>query len=141
MINMQKISENNCVHSIGYHIIWCPKYRHCVLTDDIAIETKHIIAQTCAEYGWILHAIEIMPDHVHLFIQTDHQVAPINVVQTLKSISAVYIFTKFPKLKSRKFWGSGLWSRGTYYGSVGSVSEDAVKHYIETQYNRPHRNS
>ena len=43
------------------------------------------------------------------------------------------IFTKFPKLKGKKFWASGLWSRSTYYGAVGHVSEDTVKKYIEDQ--------
>ena len=116
--------------------MWCPKFRHAILKDDIAIETKHIIAETCGEYGWILHAIEVMPDHVHIFVQANHQTAPVEIAKTLKSISAVYIFTKFPALKGRKFWGSGLWSRGTYYGSVGDTTEETVKNYIETQFDR-----
>ena len=45
----------------------------------------------------------------------------------------VHIFTAFPKLKERKFWRSGLWSRGYYYGSVGAVTEESVKRYIENQ--------
>ncbi len=62
--------------------------------------------------------------------------APVEIAKTMKSISAVYIFTKFPDLKQRKFWGSGLWSKGTFYSSVGGVSEEAVKRYIETQKDR-----
>ena len=77
-----------------------------------------------------------MPDHVHIFVQADHTTAPVVIAQTLKSISAVDIFNKFPTLKQRKFWGSGLWSRGTYYASEGHISEDAVKKYIETQKQR-----
>ncbi|MGL5796392.1 MAG: transposase, partial [Waterburya sp.] len=45
----------------------------------------------------------------------------------------IHLFNKFPKLKQRKFWGSGLWSKRTYYASVGHISEDAVKKYIQTQ--------
>ena len=138
---MQKISENNCLHSLGYHIIWCPKFRHCVLKDEVALELRHIISQVCVEREWIIHALEIMPDHIHLFVQANHLTAPVEISKTIKSISAVHIFASFPTLKGRKFWGSGLWSKGTFYSTVGSVSEDAIRLYIETQYDRKYRNS
>ncbi|MGV3016979.1 transposase [Rothia sp. 88186D007BW] len=51
-------------------------------------------------------------------------------------MSAVHIFTAFPQLKGRKFWGSGLWSPSTYYGSVGHVSEQTVRRYIQDQKKR-----
>ena len=54
-------------------------------------------------------------------------------VNCLSTVSAVHLFNKFSELKKRKFWGSGLWSKGTYYASVGHISEDAVRKYIETQ--------
>jgi len=133
---MKEIHENHAIHKIGYHIVWCPKFRHQVLADGVEVELKHIIHQTCTEYGWNIVALEVMPDHVHLFVQCDHQTRPVDVAKTIKSISAVYIFTKFPKLKQRKFWGTGLWSRGTYYGSVGDVSSETVARYIETQQER-----
>ena len=97
------------------------------------MEAKTILAQVCAEYGWTLKAIEVMPDHVHLFLEASPDEAPSTIARTLKSISAVHIFTAFPKLKERKFWGSGLWARGCYYGSVGAVTEESVKRYIEDQ--------
>jgi putative transposase len=130
---MQTISSNHAVLSLGYHIIWCPKYRHAVLDDAVAIELKRIIAETCSVYGWELQEIEVMPDHVHIFIQADHTTAPVQIAQTLKSISAVHIFHTFPKLKGRKFWGSGLWSCGTYYATVGYISEAVIRQHIELQ--------
>ena len=133
---MQVLSSSHAKHCLGYHIVFCPKYRHQVLKDAIEVELKRILAETCSHYGWELHELEIMPDHVHLFVQADHTVAPVEIAKTLKSISAVHIFNKFPKLKGRKFWGSGLWSRGTYYASVGHISEDAVRKYIQTQKER-----
>ena len=104
-----------------------------MLTGAAEVETKTILAQNCTEYGWTIKAIEVMPDHVHLFLEASPDDAPSSIARTLKSISAVHIFTAFPKLKERKFWGSGLWSRGCYYGSVGAVTEDSVKKYIENQ--------
>lgn len=133
---MQTKSSDHAKFSLGYHIVWCPKYRHSVLTGAVEVELKQILAQTCAHYGWGLESLEVMPDHVHIFVQADHMTAPVTIASTLKSISAVHIFARFPNLKRRKFWGSGLWSRGTYYASVGHISEDTVRRYIEDQKGR-----
>ena len=130
---MKIYNDTHSIHEIAYHIIWCVKYRHRVLKDIIEIELKKILAETCDHYGWKLENMEVMPDHVHLFVRADHTTAPVEIAKTLKSISAVYIFTAFPNLKGKKFWGSGLWSRSTYYGAVGHVSEDTVRKYIDDQ--------
>jgi len=130
---MEIIKTNHSICSIGYHLIWCTKYRKQILKGIIEVETRKIFGQTCAQYNWKLRSIEIMPDHVHLFIQCDHMTTPINIVKTLKSISSIYIFTKFPKLKGQSFWGSGLWSKGAYYSTVDHISKEIVKKYIESQ--------
>lgn len=130
---MQIYNDNHTTSEIAYHIIFCTKYRHKVIVDAVEIELKKILAETCEEYGWKLETMETMPDHVHMFVRTNHLTAPVEIAKTLKSISAVYLFTTFPKLKAKKFWGSGLWSRSTYYGTVGHVSEETVKKYIEDQ--------
>jgi putative transposase len=130
---MQIYKNSHCQHEIAYHIVFCTKYRHPIIIDAVEIELKKILAETCEEYNWKLESLETMPDHVHLFIRTDHMIAPVEIVKTLKSISAVYLFSTFPKLKGNKFWGSGLWSRGAYYGAVGHVSAATIKKYIEEQ--------
>lgn len=130
---MKTYKDLHCVHEIAYHIIFCTKYRHQVLIDAVELELKKILAETCEHYGWKLEKMETMPDHVHMFIRTNHLIAPVEIASTLKSISAVHIFSTFSKLKGKKFWGSGLWSKSTYYGAVGHVSEETVKKYIEDQ--------
>lgn len=133
---VQEKHESHSVSKLGYHLIWCPKFRHEVLIGGVEIELRHILNQTCEAYGWSLEELEIMPDHVHLFVQASPAEAPLNIAKTLKSISAVYLFHKFPKLKAQKFWGTGLWSPGTYYSSVGEISEEVVRRYIQTQKKR-----
>ena len=130
------MSRQHAKFSLGYHIIWCPKYRHCVLTGAVEVELKKILVETCKQRDWLLVELEIMPDHVHVFLQADHLTAPVEIVRTLKSMSAVYLFSVFPNLKGRKFWGSGLWSKGTYYATVGHISEEAVRAYIRSQKGR-----
>ena len=130
---MKVLSSSHAKHCLGYHIVFCPKYRHQVLLGAIEVELKQVIGETCKTYGWTLHRLEVMPGHVHIFVQLDHTTAPVEVVKTVKSISAVKLFTQFPDLKKRKFWGSGMWSDGAYYATVGGVSEEAVRRYIEEQ--------
>ena len=130
---MEEKHEKSNVSKLGYHIIWCPTFRHPILKDQVEVELKHVLGETCLAYGWTLHELEIMPDHVHCFIQAPPSIAPSEIASTLKSISAVKLFTLFPKLKQQKFWGTGLWSPSTYYASVGGVSEEAIRRYIQNQ--------
>ena len=133
---MDMKSNSHQVYELGYHIIFCTKYRRDVLDGAVGITCKNIIAETCAAYDWDLHAIEVMPDHVHMFVSASPQTSPSEIAKTVKSISAVRIFYEYPKLKGQKFWGSGLWSPSTYFGSVGHISEDVVRRYIQTQKKR-----
>lgn len=125
--------DNHSVSKIGYHLIWCTKYRKPVLVNEVELTVRNIIGQACTEYGWRCVELEIMPDHVHLFIQTSPSDTPVYIVKTLKSLTAVAVFSTFPKLKSQKFWGSGLWSKGSYYATVGDVSQETIIKYIQNQ--------
>lgn len=79
-----------------YHIVWCPKYTHQILQGAVEVELKRILVEVCITYDWKLDALEVMPDHIHIFVQADHTTAPVEIVKTMKSISAVHIFNKFP---------------------------------------------
>ena len=65
-----------------------------------------------------------------------HNIPPEEIIRTLKSISALGVFNEFPHLKGRKFWGSGLWEKGYYVGTVGDMSQDTVLRYIQNQKKR-----
>ncbi len=130
---MECLSSSHAKHSIGYHVIFCPKFRNTVFHEPMATSLKNILHQTAVHYGWIIHALEIMPGHVHIFVQSDHTTAPMVIAKTLKSISAVDLFNRYSHLKQRSFWGSGLWSKGTFYSTVGHVSKEVVQKYIADQ--------
>jgi putative transposase len=53
-------------------------------------------------------------------------------VQYLKGRSSRLIQEEFPKLK-KKYWGQHLWARGYFCATVGSVTEEIIKKYIENQ--------
>ncbi len=124
-------------HIVNYHIVLVTKYRNRVLnrvlTGDIERFVKEQVPIICARYEWETLALEVMPKHVHLFVSAGPLTAPNTIAKTLKSILTVAVFREFPTLKARRFWGSGLWSDGCYYGSAGAVSTEIIKRYIENQ--------
>lgn len=130
---MKEITQNNATHRLGYHIVFCTKYRQRALEGAVEVECKKIIAEICKDNNYLLHSIEVMPDHVHVFVQLDHLTAPVYAVKMLKACSAIHLFNKFPTLKARRFWGSGLWSGGTFYSTVGAITEETVTRYINMQ--------
>ena len=130
---MKPKKTNHSVYNLNYHIVFVTKYRHKVIIEEVEEFVKQRISELCKQYGWEQLALECMPDHVHLFVSTEPAISPLSIATTIKSILAVDVFRKFTNLKKQKFWGSGLWSRGTYYGSAGAVSVDIIKRYIEEQ--------
>jgi putative transposase len=58
------------VHSIGWHSVWCPKYRKGVLVGPVADRLRELLVAKAAERAWSVEALELMPDHVHLFVRT-----------------------------------------------------------------------
>lgn len=124
---------NHCKFLLQYHIIWCPKFRFNVLKNGIDESLKSILFKISDRYGYEIKEIEVMPDHIHIFISTKPTVAPSDVVRTLKSISAIELFKQYPELK--KFYSrcGSLWSKGYFASSVGNVSEETVRRYIQEQ--------
>ena len=96
---MRLLKTQHSTHQIGIHLIWCPKYRHQVLEGPIEVHLRRLIGEICKDNDWLIQAIEVMPDHVHVFVQIDPLTAPVDMVKLIKSITAVQLFTLFPELK------------------------------------------
>ena len=122
-------------YSCQYHIIWCPKYRYPILTQQRTNMLKEILKSIAQQYSYQIKAMEIMPDHVHIFLKAPQTVAPVDIVRTLKSISAVKMFQQDAELKKHYAKCGSLWSRGHYISTIGHISEKTVTKYIEEQKN------
>ena len=133
MAEEQYHSASHCKYLTQYHIIWCPKFRFSVLKDGVDDSLKQILSDICNKYHYIIKALEVMPDHIHIFVDCPQTVAPCDIARTLKSISAIKLFEAYPELK--KFYArcGVLWSSGYFISTVGHISEATVKKYIEEQ--------
>ena len=122
--------NSGCVYNIKYHLVWCPKYRRKVLNEVIATRLKELLYEKAKELEINIEAIEIMPDHVHLFITGYPNEAVQHIVNQLKGCTSRILRQEFKELRTRL---PVLWSRSYYVGTVGYVSEAAVRKYIENQ--------
>jgi putative transposase len=122
--------SNTCVFNIGYHIIWCPKYRRRVLHGDIANRLKDLLREKAGTIGVIIEIMEVMPDHLHLFVKAPPTACPHWIVQQLKGYTSRILRQEFELLRTRL---PSLWTRSYYIESCGHISEAVVRKYIEDQ--------
>ena len=125
-------TTEHLVFCCRYHVIFCPKYRRRVLTDGRDSRLKEILQETASRHQFTLLEMEVMPDHVHLLVDCNPRYGIMQCVKDLKRESASLMRREFPELKSRL---PNLWTRSTFIGSVGAVSLEVVKKYIEEQKN------
>lgn len=121
------------VFSLKYHVVWCPKYRRSVLMPPVDARLKQLIEEVALHHDITVHEMEVMPDHVHLFVECDPTRSVAEIVNRFKGATSRFLREEFPHLRSRL---PTLWSRSYYAGTVGHVSEATVRAYIESQKGR-----
>lgn len=128
-------SSKHCKYNINYHIIWIPKYRKAILKGKVAEVLRGIIEGQCIELGLELLALEVQPDHLHLFVAANPTHTPYRIVKKIKGNTSRQLRLCFPNLKYLGYPRPmrSLWARGYYCGSAGHVSQEAVKKYILEQ--------
>ncbi|MHB8585531.1 MAG: IS200/IS605 family transposase [Thermoplasmatota archaeon] len=132
---MEPIRGPGGVHELQYHVVWCPKYRN-RLPDDVVRTVDIVLRSVCEAKEFDVRALTVMPDHVHLFVAVKPDVSPAALVKVVKGVSAKLVFEKHPRLRDRLFTKGHLWSPSYYVGTVGHVSEETVRKYVESQKQR-----
>jgi len=123
----------HAVFDLKYHLVWIPKYRKHILVGEVAQYAREVLQRIANEYEFWVDTMEVMEDHVHVFLEASPRYSPAQVVQIMKSRSAQEIFRKFPQLR-KQLWAGELWSDGYFVRSVGDqVTAEVIRRYIEYQ--------
>ena len=121
------------VYDLKYHFVWTPKYRKELLTGEVAEALVEILERVAEAYDMEIDTMEVMEDHVHVFLSVPPRYSPARVMQIMKSISARELFTRFPWVR-RKLWGGEFWGDGYFVCSVGDqVTAEIIRRYIRYQ--------
>ncbi|OWP56218.1 MAG: IS200/IS605 family transposase, partial [Thermoplasmatales archaeon B_DKE] len=100
--------------------------------DGIDTRLRELILEKQDEYEYRVLEMEIMPDHVHLLMDVNPKLGVYYVVNRIKGYSSSVLRNEFPSLK-RKL--PTLWTHSKFISSVGAVTLEAVRKYIEDQKN------
>ncbi len=125
----------HAVYELKYHLVWVPKYRARILGVKERQYLKKVFEEIAEEYEFRIDTMEVMEDHVHVFIEASPSYAPARVVQIMKSISAKELYKKYPELR-KKMWSGAIWEEGYFVRSVGDVvTSEVIRKYINYQQN------
>lgn len=131
---MVRYAKNaGAVFSLKLHLVWCSKYRLPVLVGAVSRRLERLLRDEATALEMTLHALEVMPDHVHMFVEFDPRWAVAEIANRFKGTTSHILRQEFANLRSRM---PTLWSRSYYAGTVGYVSESTVRRYIEAQKSR-----
>ena len=122
--------SKTCVYNLGYHLIWCTKYRRKVLSPKIELRLKELIRKKAEEIDVEIVEMETMPYHIHIFVKSKPTYSPHFIVQQFKGYSSRILREEFAELRSRL---PSLWTRSYFCESVGCISADTIIRYIENQ--------
>ena len=125
---MEYQRDEHRVHLILYHIVFCPKRRKPVLVGSVAKDVERLIRLKCEEQGWEVVALEVMPDHVHLFVRAWPTTSAAEVVKQVKGITSHELRGKYPHLLKLP----SLWTRSYFASTAGNVSQEAIRRYIDS---------
>ena len=81
-----------------------------------------------------IELIETDLDHIHFLISSTPSISVTQIVRKLKQESTVAIWNQFYSFLKKNFWAEKtFWSDGYFVATIGEVSEETVKRYIENQ--------
>lgn len=122
-------ASTHSTYDVACHIVFSPKYRYNLLRYRAAERLKTLLLQAASNLGIVIHVMEVMPDHVHLFIIARPATSIPQVIRCLKGYSSYFMRKEFAYLRRYP----SLWTRSYFVETVGDISEKTVVNYIENQ--------
>jgi putative transposase len=129
-IKMDYRYGSHTVFKIEYHFVWVTKYRFHVLKGDIAIRVRELTRQICEAQEIQIIKGAVSKDHVHVLLSAPPEISPSEIMRRIKGRTARKLMEEFPELKKR-YWGRHLWARGYFCATVGDMTDEMIRQYLE----------
>ena len=94
---------------------------------------KQIINKIGYDYNIETVELEVPTDHLHMIVRSEPKISPSDIMQIIKSISAIQFFRRYPNIKRKYFWGGKLWTQSYFVETIGNANEDVIRKYVQNQ--------
>ena len=121
------------VYSIQYHIVWCVKYRHKVITEQIEDKLIETLNKIADDNGFQILECNADKDHIHLLVNCSPQHYIPDMIKALKGVSARILMKEFDEELKKKLWGGHLWNPSYFVATVSENTEEQIRKYIQNQ--------
>lgn len=121
------------VYSIQYHIVWCVKYRHKILTPKIEKRLYEILNKIAEDNNFQILECNGDLDHIHLLINCSPQHYIPDMIKVLKGVSASLLMKEYEEELKKKLWGGHLWNPSYFVATVSENTEEQTRKYIQNQ--------
>src|ERR1700681_1469140 len=133
MNNILKISKSHAFFMIRLHVVFVTKYRRPVITPEVLEFMEVSFAGVLEKWGCTLEEFGGESDHVHLLISIHPSLDISSLINNLKSATSRKVRHKFQDHIDKFYCKPFFWHRAYYVGSVGTVSLEIIRKYIEKQ--------
>ena len=133
VIKMEIKSGRGYVYSIQYHIVWCVKYRHKIITPIIERSLIRILQKIADDNNFSIIEVNTDLDHIHLLIDCSPQHYIPDIIKALKGVSARLLMKEYGTVLKQKLWGEHLWNPSYFVATVSENTEEQIRKYIQNQ--------
>ena len=127
-------SRNHSKFLLKFHVIFVCKYRRKLLVGGIGDDMKRILGKVAEESDFDIDIAESDKDHIHLLISAPPKLSPLSIVRRLKQVSTRKIYELHGSSLRKVFYREyTFWTDGYFVSSIGDVSQETVREYIENQ--------
>ena len=123
---------NTSASLVNYHFVWAPRYRRKILVGEVDRRFREILGEVAKELEVAILAVEVMPDHVHLFVNAPPDLSPSDIIARIKGRTSHHMRLEFPVIKRMP----SMWTRSYFVSTAGNVSSETIERYIAMQKKR-----
>ena len=115
-----------------FHLVWVTKYRYKVFDKVKGEKCRNLIREICRTNDVDILSGHVSSDHVHIYVSVPPHLSISKLMQYIKGKTSRRLQIEVPEIK-RRYWGRHIWARGYFSATVGELSDEIIKNYIENQ--------